>query len=420
VIDEEQSAWNAEVTSITLARMRWTTMVAIPLWLASAAVCMVVPALQGRGYAERSFLDAAVYALMLILVWQARRLPASSAWPRRIIWICLAVGLVDMTSWYFAVLSAIGQNSDYVVGVVLAAMIVLLPPREITIALVLNHLLFCLGLLRSDYPNAIVVSGLFDGSAALVMAWLVAWLMYRARHAEFVKARALEASNRELREVMAIAAHDLRSPLLGIRDLLGLARRSVEGGGSVGRALDVAGQSCSDLVQVVTRLVDAHTIEEGRDTLALERHDLRTACRAAGDRFVGTANAKGQRLEVMVPELEANARIDAVAFAQVVDNLIGNALKFSPPGAAVECALFGAGPRWCVEVRDEAPTIPQDEREQLFQKFHRGSARPTGGESSTGLGLFIARRLTEAMGGTISHQARGERGSVFRVELPAV
>jgi signal transduction histidine kinase len=202
--------------------------------------------------------------------------------------------------------------------------------------------------------------------------------------------------------------------------LLGLARKEPAAeNGTIARALDLAAESCSAMVKLVTRLVDAHVIEESAGALILEPLDLRSTCAAVGERLNTTANAKGQRLEVALPATPAVARVDATAFAQVIENLVGNAIKFSPPGAAVECALFSLGDRWCVEVRDEGPSVPPEERGRLFQKFHRGRARPTGGENSTGLGLFIARRLTEAMGGNVSHSPRGDRGSVFRVELPA-
>jgi len=113
-------------------------------------------------------------------------------------------------------------------------------------------------------------------------------------------------------------------------------------------------------------------------------------------------------------------RADETALAQVLENLLGNAVKFSPAGATVECAVGAAGDAWGVEVRDEGPGVPEAERATLYQKFHRGSARPTAGESSSGLGLFIVKTAAEAMGGRVSCAARadGRAGAVFRVELP--
>jgi signal transduction histidine kinase len=185
--------------------------------------------------------------------------------------------------------------------------------------------------------------------------------------------------------------------------------------------------SCDATVTLVTRLVEAHAAEECNTTLQLEPLDLRALCAAASDRLRATASAKNQRIELTVPPTPAVARLDPGAFGQVLDNLLGNALKYSPDGATVECELLRRDERWRIDVRDEGPGVPIEERSRLFRKFHRGSARPTGQETSTGLGLFIARQLTEAMGGRVTHAPRPAPaspatetgGSVFRVEIPA-
>jgi signal transduction histidine kinase len=428
-VNGDAAAWRAEVAAIDLARLRWLCIAAGALDLVFAAVVPFLPDLRGRGYAERALTETTVAAACFALVTRVCRLPADSPWRMRSVWFCAALTLLSLNAWYFEVLQTFGQNSDYVLGVVMMSAIVLASPRATAVALGANHALFSAALLGLAWPEKEKIAGLVDGTMAVVIAWLVASLVYRARRAEFFQTRALAASNAELREVMAIAAHDLRSPLLGLRDLLGVARREPAAeAGTLARVLDLAMESCGAMVHLVSRLVEAHVAERAEGTLQLVPGDLLDACTAAVERLRATAEAKGQRVALALPPAPAVSRIDAPTLAQVIENLLGNALKFSPRGAAVECALFGQGDRWCVEVRDEGPGIPAEERGRLFQKFHRGSARPTGGESSTGLGLFIAKMLTEAMGGRVSHAPREPldgahdhpRGSVFRIELPAV
>src|SRR5207247_1038020 len=131
---------------------------------------------------------------------------------------------------------------------------------------------------------------------------------------------------------------DLRSPLLGLRDLLGLARREPSAvTGPLARVLDLAMESCGAMVHLVSRLVEAHVAERAEGTLQLVPEDLQDACAAAVERLRATAEAKGQRVALALPTAPAVSRIDAPTFAQVIENLLGNALKFSPRGTAVEC-----------------------------------------------------------------------------------
>jgi two-component system sensor histidine kinase/response regulator len=171
---------------------------------------------------------------------------------------------------------------------------------------------------------------------------------------------------------------------------------------------------------LVSRLVAAHAAEEKQNGLALVAQDLRPGCTAAADHLQATADAKEQRIVLSLPPWPVSAAIDHDTFVQVMENLLGNALKFSPRGAAAELSLIVSEGACRIEVSDKGPGVPEEEREKLFQKFHRGSAQPTGGETSTGLGLFIVQKLIEAMNGSVSHASREGGGSVFIVTLPGV
>jgi signal transduction histidine kinase len=419
---EDREAWRAEMTAVNLSRLTWLWLVSGPLMLAFTLLIPFVPELREADLAGRAICDVFVAAGMLGLAWGARRLPVASPWRGRYVWFAVAMMLAGLTTWYFTALRSFGQNSDYVLGVIVVCAMVLLPPRGIGAMLVVTHALFCVTFFAMSWPPKIVIAGLVDGTAAVIIAWLVAWFLYRAREADFYKTRALAASNAELREVMAIAAHDLRSPLLGLRDLLGLARHEPgAGAGMLKQILDRAAETCGAMVRLVSRLVEAHSAEEAEGRLGLVSQDLRDACRRAAERVRVIAEQKQQRIVPVLPGDAATARVDATTLAQVLENLLGNALKFSPPGARIELKLAPAADAtaWCIEVRDEGPGVPPEERAQLFRKFHRGSTPPTGGESSTGLGLYIVKTLTEAMGGRVHHAPREPRGSIFWIELPA-
>jgi signal transduction histidine kinase len=106
---------------------------------------------------------------------------------------------------------------------------------------------------------------------------------------------------------------------------------------------------------------------------------------------------------------------------QVLENLLGNAIKYSPPRRSIFLSVARAGGSVRVEVRDEGPGLTEDDRAKIFGRFQRLSARPTGGESSTGLGLSIVKQLVERHHGRVWAESPGRgQGSSFLVELPAL
>ena len=111
--------------------------------------------------------------------------------------------------------------------------------------------------------------------------------------------------------------------------------------------------------------------------------------------------------------------VDAAKMRQVIDNLLSNAVKYSPPGSAITISIQNDATLGKIgfAVRDQGPGIPDGERDKLFKDFGRLSARPTGGEKSTGLGLAICRKIVEAHGGMITAENLPGRGCEFRVSL---
>lgn len=405
------------LTAINLRRVWIITLAGLGLALAVLVVELLMA--QSAKAARVAEYDVLASALMTLVVWLVRRKPRHGRGPRVLVVAVAIAWLLSLDAYYFSAFASGTHNASYAIGVMCTAVFYLLPPRVVLPLLTLNHAFYVTRLLMlAQGAGRKVAAPLLDGTVCVAIAGLASWFLYHAARENFFKTRALAASNAELREVMAIAAHDLKSPLLDVRNLLGLARREPGAEqGTLARMLTLAADSCSAMVQLVSRLVEAHQAEESGAKLSLVRQDLRDACTAVVERARATADAKQQRIALMLPDTPAVADVDAPTLTQVLENLLGNALKFSPPATRVEVALAGVDGAWHIEVRDEGPGVPEGERAALFQKFHRGSARPTGGESSTGLGLHIVKTLTEAMGGRVRYAAREPRGSVFRVEL---
>ena len=114
-------------------------------------------------------------------------------------------------------------------------------------------------------------------------------------------------------------------------------------------------------------------------------------------------------------------RGEEVLFKQILSNLISNAIKYSEIGATTTLTMVADNEknRISVEVRDEGQGLSHEDFQYLFAKYRKGSSKPTGGEISTGVGLYSAKLLAERMGGTISAESLGKnQGAIFRIEFP--
>jgi signal transduction histidine kinase len=234
----------------------------------------------------------------------------------------------------------------------------------------------------------------------------------------------LEASNSELmrlnqekNEFLGIAAHDLKNPLtvvIGTAGLLGLSRDPERTKQMAGKIV-AAGER---MLHLIKNLLDANAIEQGRFTSNINRCDLQALVHEVIENNLPTAARKDIRLQ-LESDTTCWAMTDLNATTQILDNLISNAVKYSPLNKTVHIRTRASNGIVEVSVRDEGPGISAEEQTKLFQKFTRLSARPTGGESSNGLGLSIVKRLAEAMHGSVRCESTPGEGASFTLQLPA-
>ena len=222
--------------------------------------------------------------------------------------------------------------------------------------------------------------------------------------------------NQEKNEFLGIAAHDLKNPLSAIIGFAELLQMDLppEKTSKMAESISAAGTRMRDLIK---NLLDANAIEEGRFTSNIESCDLHELTARCLENNRSVASRKQIELKLEFGS-DICARADKSATAQILDNLVSNAIKYSPKGSVVHVRLDSDLTRTRVAVQDQGPGISEEDQKKLFRKFTRLSARPTGGESSNGLGLSIVKRLAESMSGSVRCQSIFGAGAVFILELP--
>lgn len=245
-------------------------------------------------------------------------------------------------------------------------------------------------------------------------------LLARVRtHVELRQARErLREMNDEKNEFLGIAAHDLRSPLNAIK---GYSELLLEDGDFKPGDADILRKICdaaTRMAGMVQNLLDANRIERGELRPNLVPSDLSEVAAFVVDGQRPRAAAKNQSLQWVPSEEPAMAMADRAILVQVLENLVSNAVKYSPPGKPIRVRVFPRESVLRVEVQDEGPGLSAEDQKRLFGKFARLSARPTGGENSTGLGLSIVKRMVEAMNGRVWCESEPGRGATFLVEMP--
>ncbi len=220
--------------------------------------------------------------------------------------------------------------------------------------------------------------------------------------------------------LLGMAAHDLRTPLTVMIGNAHTVLRMLDDSltdqdRTLLERIVAVGDGMTDLIDDV---LEMSSIEAGTLSVELRATDLQGLVADAVEALEATAEAKDISLAVDEPRGLDLVMLDPERMRQVLDNLLSNAIKYSEAGSDVQVRLFESADAVGVEVEDHGVGIAEDELGQVFQPFRRTSSQPTGGESSTGLGLSIARSIVEAHGGRIGVTSRLGEGTTFRVSLP--
>jgi len=238
------------------------------------------------------------------------------------------------------------------------------------------------------------------------------------------KKEAAEAAYRAKGELLAIASHDLKNPLASISGLAQIMldlKKSEPGSPAQDiEFLQSIVEASSHMSEVVKGILATEGLEQQGLTINAESVDLSHLCRDLMRVNERVAEQKGIPLTYSIAE-GITVHGDPTRLREAFDNYVSNAIKYSPPGRKVTVTLAAVEGGGQIEfgVRDEGPGLTEDDKKKAFGKFKRLSAKPTGGELSTGLGLSIVKTIIELHQGTVGCDSEYGHGAYFWARLPA-
>jgi signal transduction histidine kinase len=250
--------------------------------------------------------------------------------------------------------------------------------------------------------QAVVELGLF-----FVIAGAISFLidsLHRAR------ARA-EAASRSRERVLEIVAHDLGNPLSAIRLTAETSRGSVLRE-EQRRDLDRISRAAWRMENLLRDLVDVTRAEHDALVVTLKPEPVQPILVETADAFLPEAERRHITLEIDTPKGDVAIAVDRARILQLLGNLVGNALKFTPEGGRVTVRALARERELCFEVADTGPGIPPDDISHIFEQYWRGSG------PGTGLGLFIARQIALAHRGELTVKSAPGAGTIFSFRLP--
>jgi signal transduction histidine kinase len=239
------------------------------------------------------------------------------------------------------------------------------------------------------------------------------------------KNKALVKLNHEKNEFLGIAAHDLKNPLSAIKGLSEeiQAEFDILSKKDVLEITQMITISACRMFALISNLLDVSAIESGKFNLQFEKIDLLPIVRRVIEAYQMPAATKKIQIHFNVKEAKTEQYIadtDKNMAYQILDNLISNAVKYSPWHQSIYISLqIEAGFIRCA-IKDEGPGLSQADQEKLFGKFTRLTSRPTNGEHSTGLGLFIVKKLVEVINAKVWCESELGQGATFIVCFPGL
>jgi len=220
------------------------------------------------------------------------------------------------------------------------------------------------------------------------------------------------------KEFLGIASHDMKRPLALILDIMETTLEDppegIELNQNVTSIFSLVTKACEQMQSNISDYLDRHAAEDGRLKLVLSATDLNALIEQSVDGLIENAKRKHITLTWSLDPTLPTIHVDKARLIQVIDNFVGNAIKFSDEGSATQIVTSYAAGKVTFQVIDSGPGLSKEDQQKVFSKYAQLSAKPTGGEESTGLGLSIAKQMIELHQGEIGAENREDQtGAIF-------
>lgn len=419
---ERSSFLENTVAPENLRRAFWLLLVYLPVTLVGLILNRVIIHATDLGYL--AYVDVTCSATFFLLVLYLRRHALTIGWKRYFLIAFYLYNITLMGAYYFTALPRFGETAYYILGLLMMAVLIRLPPRQFIPLLLVTHAIYCTVLLRLATGD-MLISGLVNGTNALILAALASWFLFHREWDTYEKGRVitrrsqqLADANARLNEVTAIAAHDLRSPIASVLSYIDVLQTEQDWSTEPYKStLQELHGILDGTLHLISRMLHAHDAESQIAPEVIHSVDVIDLIQRSIARLQHSAIAKDIHLELETPDT-FQIHTSPEVLEQALDNLISNAVKFSPPHSRIRIAARQNDTTCAISVQDAGPGIPLEEVDKLFTKFHRGRNKPTAGEATSGIGLFIVQQLMASLHGSVDYEPIQPTGSIFRLRLP--
>lgn len=308
----------------------------------------------------------------------------------------------------------------FLIGIVMVSIFFSLEFKYIVILSFHTLLLFTIGMIT---PDLNIDQKILNAVAAIILTfvlYLCSRYSYFFKSQHFIQLRQLEEKNEEVQElnrqkseILGFVAHDLRNPLNNIEALSRIILEENKGEDNPEATLILS--SSKQAKDIINDLIEV--VQEAKVPFQMVNTNMVEYL--SGICMSWQANAEEQRkINFIAHETELLSSVNPSKFSRVIDNLIGNGLKFSETNMPIEVEVLKKDSKCLIRVKDYGIGIPENLKTSLFDQFSKAGRQGLKGERSIGLGLYISKDIVEQHGGTLSLESEVNKGSTFIISMP--